>query len=86
MKKLIVIVVAGFIACPGLSLAGDNEHRGDLPAANSTTVKSSKSNSSERYLKIEDPRGEKNATGQPGAAGLAVSDEGAPADKKPAAK
>jgi len=49
MKKIVVIMTAGILAFPGLILAG--EQRMDAPAA--STVKSSKSNSSDRFMKIE---------------------------------
>lgn len=47
MNKLSALVVAVLMACPALSLAGERSGAGGN-ATESTTVKSSKSNSSER--------------------------------------
>ena len=47
MNKLSALVVALVIACPAMSVAGDGSGAGGI-VTESTTVKSSKSNSSER--------------------------------------
>jgi hypothetical protein len=47
MKTLMVVMVTVVMACPGLSLAGDAESKG-ASANEATTVKSSKSNTSDR--------------------------------------
>jgi hypothetical protein len=69
MKTVIALIVAAFISCPSLSLAGDGPSKGEI-ATEATTVKSSKSNSSERSMKAEDPAQKDAAT-----------DDGVPADK-----
>jgi hypothetical protein len=56
MKKLIALIVIAFIWCPGLGLAADGQHKGgsaepgNLAGATfaGTTVRSGKSNSSDR--------------------------------------
>jgi hypothetical protein len=48
MKKLIVLLVTVFMSCPFLSLAADGEPKGGNVDGAGTTVKSSKSNSSDR--------------------------------------
>ena len=61
MKTRIALIVAAFISCPGLSLAGEGHSKGGS-ATEATTVKSSKSNSSERSMKAEDPATKDAAT------------------------
>ena len=61
MKTLIALMVTVFISCPSLSLAGDSSSKGGS-ATEATTVKSSKSNSSERSMKAEDPATKDAAT------------------------
>ncbi len=48
MKKLIVLLVAVFMSCPGLSLAADDAPKGGTVDAAGTTVKSGKSNADNR--------------------------------------
>ena len=61
MKTLIALMVAAFISCPSLSLAGEGHSKGGS-ATEATTVKSSKSNSSERSMKADDPATKDAAT------------------------
>ena len=88
MKKLIVIAVAGLLACPGLSMAG-----GDQPTTNASNLNLSKSNINRQQNPPTDPttnattvKGSKSnsdnrTSGQSGQAGIAVSDPGVPNDK-----
>ncbi len=89
MKKLIVIALAGILTCPGLSVAG-----GDPPAPNATNLNSSRSNIDRQQNPPQDPEPARSTTvkssksnssertsGQPGQAGIAVSDPGAPGGK-----
>ena len=61
MKTFIALMIAAFISCPSLSLAGEGHSKGGS-ATEATTVKSSKSNSSERSMKAEDPATKDAAT------------------------
>ena len=88
MKKLIVIAVAGLLACPGLSMAG-----GDQPTTNTSNLNLSKSNINRQQNPPTDPatnattvKGAKSnsdnrTSGQSEQAGIAVSDPGVPNDK-----
>lgn len=93
MKKLIVIAVAGLLACPGLSMAG-----GDQPTPNATNLNSSKSNISRQQNPPTDPapnattvkssksNSSERTSGQPEQAGIAVNDPGMPAEKPASVK
>jgi hypothetical protein len=88
MKKLIVIAVAGLLACPGLSLAG-----GDQPTTTSPNLNSSKSNVYRQQNPPTDPainatsvkssksNSSDRTSGQSGQAGIAVGDPGVSNDK-----
>jgi hypothetical protein len=57
MKALIVLMATVVVACPGLTLAGEAESKG-ASASEATTVKSSKSNTSDRVDAASDKKGE----------------------------
>ena len=70
MKKFIAFMVTVFILYPDLSLAGEGNSKGERPATEASTVKSSTSNSSDRSMKAEDS-----------AKKDAAMDQGVPTDK-----
>ena len=61
MKTFIALMVTVFISCPSPSLAGEGHSKGGS-ATEATTVKSSKSNSSDRSMKAEGPATKDAAT------------------------
>jgi hypothetical protein len=83
-KFLIPLLTAAFLATPAFVPATATSLSSSA-AAESTTAKSTKSNSSDRAINLNSSRSnvKTKQPNQTGPAGIAINDEGRPADKPP---